>query len=201
MNYRFSDLLRIGLKSEKGPKRKFAPFHYFKALVIIDEEGRTGRARLASELGIGEGSVRTLLNDLESKSLILRNNSGIAVTPDGRKVISSSPIMTKTIRGCSLSLARHSSIGVVRHASKRVTNGILQRDEAVRSGGVGATTLIVRDGNLYIPPEMRHVKDTELEAVVFGILHANEGDAVIVASGSTAFSSEMAVFAASVTLL
>ncbi|MDH2904833.1 MAG: hypothetical protein PXX82_00555 [Methanomassiliicoccales archaeon] len=201
MNYRFSELLRMGGKSEKGPGRKFGPFHYFKALTLIDKAGRTGRAKLASEIGIGEGSIRTLLDDLETNSLIARNNSGNVVTSEGKRVISSLRIAIMGIQNCSLSLSGHSSVAVVKSASKRVTNGIMQRDEAVRNGGVGATTLIVRKKGLYIPPEMKHVNDRELENAVFGEMHASEGDVVIVGSGSTAISSEIAVFSASLTLL
>ncbi len=191
----------MGVKSEKGPRRKFGPFHYFKALMLIDKEGRTGRAKLASEIGIGEGSIRTLLDDLESNSLIARNNSGNVVTPEGKHVISSLPITIMPIRNCSLSLARHSSVAVVKSASRRVTNGIIQRDEAVRNGGVGATTLIVRKMCLYIPPEMKYVKDRVLENAVFGEMKASEGDVVIIGSGDTAISSEIAVFSASLTLV
>lgn len=201
MRYRFSELLSMGGKSDKGPGRKFGPFHYFKALVLINNAGRTGRARLANELGIGEGSIRTLLDELETKSLIARNNSGIVLTKKGKSIISESPIMTMPIGDCSFSLSQHSSVAVVRSASERVSNGIRQRDEAVRNGGAGAITMIVRNGRLYLPPEMKQVIDRELDNVVFNALQANEGDAVIMSSGNTAISSEMAVFAASVTLV
>ncbi len=192
--------MEIGRKSDKGPRRKFGPFHYFRALELICASGRIGRARLAEELGIGEGSMRTVLDELESRTLIERDNSGISATTGGKRVVSSSPVRMAPISSCSLSLAGHSSVAVVRGASKRVTNGILQRDEAVRNEGTGATTLIVKNGSLCIPPEMKQVRDAELEKTVFATLHAADGDAVVVGSGRTAFLSDIAVFAAAVTL-
>ncbi|MBX8631875.1 MAG: hypothetical protein J9259_05080 [Thermoplasmata archaeon YP2-bin.285] len=202
MSFRFSDIVRVGGPVRpKGPERKFGPFHYFKALCVINDAGRMGRARLSAELGIGEGSMRTLLNELEEASYITRNNAGIVLTAEGKRLLSSIPVVLGVADRCAFSLDSYSSVAIVRGAAGKVTNGLTQRDEAVRNGAVGATTLVIRKGCLLIPPLMEKVDDGELRKRIFSELRGRDGDAVIISSGKARQLAEKSAFAASLTLL
>jgi hypothetical protein len=201
MNSRFSEFADISKLSPHGPERKFSPFHYYKALSVLNERGKRGRARLSCELGIGEGSIRTLLNELEKASFITRNNSGIVLTRKAQKMVSSFPVSTCPVEGCGLALGRFTTAALARKAAQRVTNGILQRDEAVRHGAAGATTLIIRKGRLLIPPVMESISDKATETVVFGRLLGSDGDAVILTSAESPEISEQAAFFAALTVV
>lgn len=201
MSYPFSELLTGSGQTQKGPQRKFGPFHYYKALKEIWASGRTGRARISSLLGIGEGSARTLLGELESASLISRSNAGMVLTARGTAFMESFPVKLASIRRTTLSTGPYSAIAVAKGRSGRVTNGIAQRDAAVKNGGDGAITIIVRKGRLILPPDHIAVEDAAIKAAAFSDLKAADGDAVIIASGPTAILSETAAFFAAMTLL
>ncbi|MBX8639973.1 MAG: DUF4443 domain-containing protein [Candidatus Thermoplasmatota archaeon] len=201
MNSRFSDLAGLPKLSPHGPGRKFGPFHYYKALSVLSEKGRTGRARLSSELGIGEGSIRTLLDELEDAGFIRRNNSGIVLTRKAQKTLSSFPVNTCPVKRCGLSLGSFTTAALARKAAPKITNGILQRDEAVRHGAAGAVTLLIMKGKLLIPPMMEPVTDAEAESAVFGRLLGSEEDAVILTSADSPEISEQAAFFAALTVV
>lgn len=182
-----------------GPQRRFSTFHYFKALKFIEDAGKTGRKRLSEELGIGEGSTRTLLNMLEQRSLISRNNAGIELTQRGRKVLSSFPFSIQPLPPGSLPFSGEACISIVRNGAGKVTNGIMQRDEAVRAGGSGAITLVVRDGRLLIPPDMLDLQ-SDIVLRTARSMGACDSDAVVIGLGNRRLNAELAAFYASTTL-
>ena len=53
-----------------GPLPRFAEVHVRMALELIAKHERIGRKQLAGELGVGEGSMRTILNQLKKRGLI-----------------------------------------------------------------------------------------------------------------------------------
>lgn len=201
MNYLFSELRHEGEESHKGPGRKFGAFHFYRTLNEIAERGRIGRARIAEAIGIGEGSARTLLDLLEFDSLIKRNNAGIVLTEKGRRFVEGLPFSMKGIGASALSTGPYSTLAVIRGRANRVTNGIFQRDEAIRNGGTGAITMIVSGGRLLLPPDLSRVDDVTANQSAFTLLGAHDGDAVIIGSGNTAILAEQATFFAVSTLL
>ncbi len=201
MNYLYSELSHEKDESHKGPRRKFGAFHFYMALNEIAEAGRIGRARISEAIGIGEGSARTLLDGLEHDSLIKRNNAGIVLTEKGRKAVEELPFSMKEITGSALSTGPFSTLAVIRGRAHKVTNGILQRDEAIKNGGTGAITMIVKGSNLFLPPDLSLADDAAASHLAFSLLGAREGDAVIIGSGNTAILAEQATFFAVSTLL
>lgn len=201
MSYLFSELLAEDVEAYRGPRRKFNSFHYYRALKEILDSGRTGRARISRAIGIGEGSTRTLLDQLEEHSLVRRNNAGIVLTEKGRSEISEFPVSMAGVDETTLTTGPHSSIAVVRGGGRRVSNGIRQRDAAIKGGGAGAITMVIRGKRLLLPPDFKQVNDAAAVRVVFESLLGREGDAVIIGSGSGPIESEMATFFAALTLL
>ncbi len=184
----------------KGPRRKFGAFHIYKAVSEVAVSGRTGRARISEALGIGEGSVRTLLDRLEDLSLIKRSNAGIVLTQKGKSLFERLPFTIKRMRQCALLPGPFSSIAVVRRASDMVTTGIAQRDAAIKNGGDGAITMIVRGGKLLLPPDLSAVDDSTVNDAAFSDMRVLDGDAVIISSARTPILSEQATFFAAATL-
>lgn len=201
MNYLFSELGDEARELHKGPRRKFGAFHYFRALGTIRDEKRIGRARISSLLGIGEGSVRTLLDGLEEAKLISRNNAGIVLTERGSAALSRFPIRLCRIGRCALFPGLISSAALISGRGHAVSNGIKQRDAAVRNGGTGAITMVVTGGRLSLPPDNKTVDDGSAMNAAFSTLGAADGDAVIVGAAGTGIGSEMAAFYAAATLV
>ncbi|MFN4046195.1 MAG: hypothetical protein ACK4H7_02510 [Acidilobaceae archaeon] len=70
----------------KGGSPGYSVHHVVKALEVLSQ-GPVGRVHLASRLGIGEASSRTLLERLESEGLIERGRWGAIVTERGLQVL------------------------------------------------------------------------------------------------------------------
>ena len=67
-----------------GPKRRFNQYHIWKALYSLSRR-KLGRKRLAEIVGIGEGSVRSIVSILLQDNLISIRQSGMFITPQGKK--------------------------------------------------------------------------------------------------------------------
>lgn len=201
MSYLSSELLAEESQTHRGPARKFGPFHFYMALREIASSGRIGRARISKALGIGEGSVRTLLDLMEEKSLVKRNNAGIVLTDSGKALMERFPIRITRVGKCELSVGKYSSLALVRAGGRRIGNGIAQRDAAIKNGGDGAITMVVRNGKLLLPPDFTYVTDTTINIAAFTTLGATDGDGAIIGSGPTRVDSEKAAYHAALTLL
>ncbi|MEM3851500.1 MAG: DUF4443 domain-containing protein [Methanomassiliicoccales archaeon] len=200
MNSPFSELVSSG-GGGRGPQRRFGPFHYYKALYIISTSGRTGRKRVSEELGIGEGSTRTLLNDLESLSLIVRNNAGMVITADGIAALRSMRINLLCLDAGIFGLPGHCCLSLVRGGGSKLSDGIAQRDASVKAGGEGAVSMRYVRGRLLLPPDMREFGAPISLTKTLEELGAADGDAVIVAFAHSRILSEQAAFQAAMTLL
>src|SRR3989344_4023417 len=67
-----------------GNSSNFTPYDVVSLFALLSE-GRTGsRADIASTLGIGEGSVRNMLNHLKKKRFIHSNYAGHSLTTKGK---------------------------------------------------------------------------------------------------------------------
>ncbi len=77
----------IDLASEKapGPSTTFSMFHIFFALEVMSKKP-IGRNKLAKELGVGEGAIRTIINRLRENDLITTAKDGCSLTPRGYEV-------------------------------------------------------------------------------------------------------------------
>ena len=75
------------MTSAVGPLPRFAEVHVRMALDLIAKHGLVGRKQLMNELGVGEGSMRTILNQLKKQGLITSSRGGHALTAKGRSAL------------------------------------------------------------------------------------------------------------------
>ena len=80
----------------------------------------------------------------------------------------------------------------------KVVNGMEQRDIGIKVGGEGCTTIVIRDGNLMIPPDWNlDEKDPEVAYKIRKETGITQSDALIIGGGDTHVSAvEAAVSAA-----
>jgi len=171
-----------------GPIPKFSDYHVWKCLMIIGKEGPVGRKSLAARLGIGEGSVRTILNHLAEEALIDVGRSGASLTKKGRYVLQNVLIEVEEIEDLGITISRHNCAVRVPNSAHRITYGCEQRDVAIKTGAKGATTLYAHEGRIYFPGDTKPVFP-DVEAGLRRHFKIKDGDVIII---GTAESSEKA---------
>lgn len=78
------------ISSRYAPSRNlsFGIVHIFKTLQLANFYGHISRSLLCKELGLGEGSIKTLIKHLKMSDMILTNNSGTILTKKGENILS-----------------------------------------------------------------------------------------------------------------
>ena len=180
-----------------GPLPRFAEVHIRETLDLIEKYGRVGRKQLAEKLGVGEGSMRTILNMLKKQSLITSSRGGHALTAKGKHFIGK-PLEFVRVDAGDLTVGEVDVATIVRGASAKIKRGIEQRDEAIKAGANGATALVFKAGKLQFPDGFRGVdKKFEKSIETFGL---RNGDVLIIGTGRDAIKAEAGARAAARTL-
>ncbi len=136
-----------------GPTPKFSLFHVWKAYDVIYSQGPIGRKALSDALGIGEGSTRTILDKMMKEGSVENTKQGAVLSERGRKKYKNSGIIVCPVRIDGLTVGTHDCAVLVKGMAERVGTGAEQRDEAVRAGALGATTLIFKGNRILFPTD------------------------------------------------
>lgn len=189
-----------------GPAPSFNEAHVVKTLEIIDNYGTVGRIRMSRELGLGEGSTRTLLKHLKNEGITQSSRSGISFSDVGKKLFSD--LRSKVSEGVEvpsspLTVGRFNIAVLVRDVAHAVGSGMEQRDIAIKSGASGATTLVFSDNQLSMPNFEQDVSGNMpiLHDELVTKLNPNQNDVIIVGSGETEELAEMGAKMAAIKLL
>ena len=138
-----------------------------------------GRQELASDLNLGEGTIRTILKILKSKKLLKSNNKGHHLSSKG------SASLDELFNHISMPKAavlkelypEFKKIGlVVRHATE-LKSAYRLRDIAVKNGAEGALILLKQKNKIHAPESGFDANYNVLESQ-FDI---KEGDIIIIA--------------------
>ncbi len=167
-----------------GPAPKFNDYHIWKAVMSMDVYEPVGRKRLSEMLGIGEGSVRTILNILLDNGLVRIDRRGISLTKDGEEFRGMMFMDVKPVEIHDLTIGKYNCAVVIRHASRRISFGCEERDSAIISGAKGATTLICSNGHLIFPGS-DYPLDEETEKAIRTVFSIKNDDAVIIGTADT----------------
>jgi len=171
-----------------GPTPKFNAFHIWKAHQIVTKEGPIGRKALAELLRIGEGSTRTILDKMMREGSIESSRLGITITDRGRHKLDNSGIEARQVDLSDLTLGKFNCAVLIKGMASRVKLGCEQRDEAVRAGAMGATTLLVSHDRIVFPGD-EEFPEQNLVAPLRNYFCMDDGDVIIIGS---AFSYEAA---------
>lgn len=173
---------------------RFAEVHVRMALELIAGQKALGRKRLAGELGIGEGSMRTILNRLKKCGLITSSRGGHSITEKGRRELGKA-FKCAQIDAGDLTVGEVDVAIIVRNAAAKVKRGIEQRDEAIKAGAEGATVLVFRAGKLQFPDGFLEV-GKEISAELKKIFKPREGDVIVIGTARDATKAEAGARAA-----
>ena len=177
----------------------FDMVHVFKTLQLIQENGHVSREKLCKDLGLGEGTIKTLVRHLKMHNLIESTNAGTTMTKKGNSFFSellSSIPSEISLSKCAITLGKFNYAVLVKQMSSMIKDGIAQRDAAIRMGASGATTLLFKDNKFLIPQTyFDSLKDEhQLSEQMIKNLHPQDGDVIII--GSDNYSRMKAEFAA-----
>jgi Mn-dependent DtxR family transcriptional regulator len=177
----------------------FDMVHVFKTLQLIQENGHVSREKLCEDLGLGEGTIKTLVRHLKMQNLIESTNAGTTMTKKGNSFFSellSSIPSEISLSKCAITLGKFNYAVLVKQMSSIIKDGIAQRDAAIRMGASGATTLLFKDNKFLIPQtKFDSLKDEhQLSEQMIKNLHPQDGDVIII--GSDNYSRMKAEFAA-----
>lgn len=164
----------------------FEPAHIFKALQVIYTNAKASRSILIEEVGLGEGSIKTLVKHLKMNGLVTTSKAGMSLTSKGNALFSKlneAMPAENDIKECSITVGKFNHAILVKSLAKDVGSGIEQRDAAIKIGALGATTLVFRDDKLFTSDKSHDIpiKDQKL-TFALEKLHPENGDVVIIAS-------------------
>jgi len=199
-------LERAAAKLAPGRAPYFIEPHLVKALITIDTVEPVGRVRLSKTLGLGEGTVRTLIKHLENEGLIQTSKVGIALTRSGKKLCSNLKVRiseTTEIPRSSLTVGPFNVAICVKNAASAVKGGLEQRDAAIKVGALGATTLIFRRNRLNMPLVEEDIfkKAPGTYKELISKLKPQENDVLIIGSANDKPTAELGAIAATLETL
>jgi len=198
-------LRQLAEQKAPGPSPSFTELHLAEVVEIIGCAA-IGRARLSKEINLGEGATRTLISRLIDAGLATTNRRGIQLTKSGlliRAELKRNFPREAAVPRSSITVGPHNFGILVANGGRKVTNGIEQRDAAVRAGATGAVTLLFKRRLLYVPP-MERVTARDWQRTARGILNIfkpKENDAIVICGAESMRKAEEGARAAAWTLI
>jgi predicted transcriptional regulator len=195
----------IAEKKAPGPSTSFTIFHIFYALELMSQKP-LGRNKLAEQLNVGDGAVRTIISRLREAELIDASKEGCNLTEKGQAIWRQfEEIFPKRVN-----LPKSELIGsefnhafLVKNRGEKVESGIDQRDAAIIAGARKALVVVYQKGHLRIEGVSSSLETEYPKAAnqILTTLAPQENDVVIVAGGDTPLKAMRGAFAASWSLI
>ncbi len=176
--------MKIIESPQYGPMFRFTDANVYWALHVLSGGKRLGRKRLAEEIGVGEGSMRRIIETLREWDMIQIKQTGITITRSGLGFLDEIPIRVIDISLGDSVLGEYSQSVLVYGVADKIQNGMQQRDAGIRVGATGCTTVVIRDGKLIIPPDWNIDVERPEIAKSIRATGMTDKDVVIVGSGN-----------------
>jgi predicted transcriptional regulator len=188
-----------------GPSMTFGASHVFFAFELMATK-TIGRNNLAKQLGVGEGTVRTIIGRLKSDGLITTSRQGCSLTEKGSAVWSKFEQLfprRAEIGESEFTNAKHNYAFIVKNSGQNVRSGIEQRDAAVVAGAAGAVIIVAKQGHLTIESVSNRVEKRFPQATdqIQKALHPEDNDVVVLVGATSPLRAKHGAFAASWTLV
>ena len=185
-----------------------------------------GRYRLREELLIGSGTAKSLITKLNKNihfiSVISNKNQkkGHQLTQKGKNYLNKFKKIIPILKQGDLDILKDILIDfkeifaffcLIKNAAKNITNGIAQRDAAIKINGSGATCLIYKDYKFKFPTSSlpnddmndvdisKNVQEYFKKELIDFNLESN--DVIIIGSGDSSQKARLATMNAALTLI
>lgn len=189
-------------KVSRGRPPAYTHAHVLKAFETIGDRRQVGRQQLAMILGLGEGTVRTLIKKIRGQNLVSVSKGGITLTKSGVELLSElrSWMVSREVPETVIAFGSMNYATLVKQAAEKVAIGVEQRDAAIKAGAEGATTLIF-NGNRLNMPGLAVDLDASLVSFILDQLRPETNDVVIVGFADNQLSAEMGARTAALELV
>lgn len=193
---------RIAAKIAPGRPPAYFEAHVLKALELVGYGKGIGRQKLSKELGVGEGTIRTLVRRLKEEGLVDASRRGMTLTKAGVKVLSDlrSSLEATQFPETSLTVGLRNYAVLVKGSADQVKRGVEQRDAALLAGAKGATTLLYDGERLHLPG-LKLDLDNSTADFLLEHLKPEPGDVIIIGTADTLISAEIGAKSAALKLL
>ncbi|ACS34349.1 DUF4443 domain-containing protein [Thermococcus gammatolerans] len=162
---------------KRGAYPEFSLEDIIAALFLLKEP--VGRKFMAELLGLGEGSVRTILRKLSSLGLIQSTQRGHSLSERGREL--GKELEKHFSEVCRVGKVEGFPAYAIIVKNPPEFKSIELRDEAIRFFAKGAMILVVKNGEVVFPEDGRPLRETMPElAERLSALKPEEGDMVVV---------------------
>lgn len=194
-------------EAPKGPSPAFSASHIVKVLLILDSEQTMGRITLSKRLGIGEGSVRTIIKKLIEMSVISVDAvGGCHLTDLGKSLVAElrkSILATADIHIEEMGVALPSKAIQLRGISLSGSSFTRLRDIGVRNGAEGMVMFVFKDGKITFPLMTEDVaKDyPKITSSLKSTFSLNDGDAIFIAFSKELRLAEQGALSAAISLI
>jgi predicted transcriptional regulator len=198
-------LEKITSEKAPGPSPAFSVFHVLRAIELLAEK-TIGRSRLAEELRVGEGTIRTIISRLKDAGLIRTSKLGCILTDKGLKLWDKYKTVFRKkveIEENELTLANYNLAILVKNRGHKVKSGMEQRDAAIMVGARGATAILFKEGRLIIPSVSNNMAKDFPKAAnqIIRLLQPEENDVIVIVSCDSSEKAEYGALAAAWTLV
>jgi predicted transcriptional regulator len=195
----------IAGKKAPGPSTSFTVFHIFYALELLAQKP-LGRNKLAKELNVGDGAVRTIISRLRNAELIQTTKEGCSLTEKGLEIWRQfEQVFPKRLEIPKNELIQSdfNFAFLVKNTGEKVRSGIDQRDAAIIGGARKALVIVFSDGHLRIESVSDSAEKGYPKAANYLLkeLTPENNDAIVIAGADSALKAKRGAFAASWSLL
>ncbi|NLI73950.1 MAG: DUF4443 domain-containing protein [Euryarchaeota archaeon] len=185
-----------------GPLHRFNDYHVYKTLSVLTDGRRKGRKLLADRIGVGEGSMRTIIDHLRDEGMVEVKQTGVKITKPGEEFISKFPLNVYELDAPDIAVGESSVAVQIRGMAYKVTTGMEQRDQAIKAGADGATTVIVKGNCLTIPVDFDLDENRpEMADALRRLFDLEDGDVIIIGTSTTLQHAEEGAMAAAFNLI
>lgn len=180
-------MVSYGEPNERGPERRFGDAGMYSAMYLMEGGEPVSRKDLVGFLGIGEGSVKTVINLLRALGYVQTSRAGSTLTWKGREFMARVPIIILDPLPPSEFVMGNCQRGVLAKGARKYLGNIMSiRDVSIREGADSCSIFAMDDGRVYMPNNteegLMEISDTGL---VGALRRAGMGDDdVAVFSGS-----------------
>jgi DNA-binding transcriptional regulator LsrR (DeoR family) len=185
-----------------GPLYRFNDYHIYKTLSILGDGRRLGRKQLSDKIGMGEGSMRTIIEYLREEGFVDVKQTGIRISKTGQEFLHRLPLQVFKLELPEITLGQQSVAVQVKGVAGKIKSGMEQRDQAIMAGAEGATTITVRGDQLIVPIDFDLGKERpEMAGAIRRLFDLEDGDVVIIGSSTDLQKAEEGALAAAFELL
>jgi hypothetical protein len=197
LNHAIRLISKVAERHAPSRMLSFELVHVFKTMQMMDENKKIGRSLMMQELGLGEGSVKTIVKHMKMSGLVENSNAGMWLSNKGKSIYTKLHILIPKemdIPKCSIALGKFNHAVLLKDMAYNIRSGIEQRDASIKAGAVGATTLVFRNERLLLPGTGEDLmrNDQKIHSLIIEKMRPEENDVIIIGSSQSKKIAEMA---------